>query len=256
MANNESSKKTFIVALLLCLVCSVIVSVAAVLLKDKQLANKSLDRKRNILEAADMFVEGVDIDEQFQKIRAKVVDLRSGKFSDEVAIVKFDQRKVAKNPALSKKLSNEEDIAKISRRENFALVYIVESEGQMDTLILPIHGYGLWSTLYGFLALENDLNTVTGLGFFEHTETPGLGGEVDNPRWKSQWPGKQLFDNDGLAITLIKGTVDLARDGAVNKVDGLSGATLTSRGVTNLLQFWLGENGFGPFLQNLHAGEA
>lgn len=256
MANNESKGKTFIVALVLCLVCSVIVSSAAVLLKDAQIANKSLDRKRNILQAAGMLQEGVDINQQFEKITAKVVDLNTGKFTNQLSVEKFDQRKAAKNPQTSLQLSQQKDLAKISRRENYALVYLVEQADNLETIILPIHGYGLWSTLYGFLALENDANTVVGLGFYEHGETPGLGGEVDNPRWKALWPGKQVYVDEAVAIGLIKGTVDSSRDGAENQVDGLSGATLTSRGVTNLLRFWLGDDGFGPFLQNLRTGEA
>jgi len=149
-----------------------------------------------------------------------------------------------------------DDIAKIKRRENYATVYLVESNGELDKIILPVRGAGLWSTLHGFLALENDLNTVAGLGFFEHGETPGLGGEVDNPNWKALWPGKKVYDEGDAKIQLIKGSVDANTAEAEHKVDGLSGATLTSRGVTNLLQFWMGENGYKPFLSNLQSGEA
>ncbi len=122
-------------------------------------------------------------------------------------------------------------------------------------MILPVRGYGLWSTLYGFLALESDGNTIAGLGFYEHGETPGLGGEVDNPRWKAQWPGKEVYEDGDPVIRLIKGSVDPNAANAEHKVDGLAGATLTSKGVTNLLQFWLGERGFKPFLDNLKSGE-
>jgi Na+-transporting NADH:ubiquinone oxidoreductase subunit C len=153
-------------------------------------------------------------------------------------------------------LSAAQDQAKISRRENYALVYLVEDgQGDIDKIILPIHGYGLWSTLYGFIALEADGNTVAGLGFYEHGETPGLGGEVDNPRWKAVWPGKEVYRDDEVAIGLIKGAVDPSNAGAAWQIDGLAGATLTARGVTNLVQFWLGENGFEPFLNNLKSGE-
>ena len=126
----------------------------------------------------------------------------------------------------------------------------------LDRIILPVHGYGLWSTLYGFIALQSDANTVAGIGFYEHGETPGLGGEVDNPRWKSQWPGKQVYRDGEAAIALAKGGVDSSSPDAQWRVDGLSGATLTSRGVTNLVQFWLGENGFKPFLNKLKTGDA
>ena len=131
-----------------------------------------------------------------------------------------------------------------------------DPQGDIDKIILPIRGYGLWSTLYGFIALEADGNTVAGLGFYEHGETPGLGGEVDNPRWKAVWPGKQVYRDGEVAIALIKGAVDTSSANAPWQVDGLAGATLTARGVTNLVQFWLGENGFEPFLNNLKSGEA
>ena len=256
MSSNDSIKKTLIVAFSLCIVCSVIVSTAAVVLKPAQEANKTLDRKRNILAAAGMLQEGVSVEDQFQQVTARVVDMRTGRFADDVDPDSFDQRKAAKDPAQSDRLTAEQDQAKISRREHYAIVYLVQdSSGEIDKLILPVHGYGLWSTLYGYVALESDGNTVAGLGFYEHAETPGLGGEVDNPRWKAFWPGKQVYKDGQVELGLIKGSVDPANANAPWQVDGLAGATLTANGVTNLVQFWLGENGFEPFLNNLKSGE-
>ncbi len=257
MSSNDSKAKTLIVAFSLSIVCAIFVSTAAVVLKPVQEVNKSLDRKRSILAAAGMLEEGKSVDEQFAQVSTRVVDLRTGKFTDDIDAQKYDQRKAAKDPSESEKLSAEQDVAKISRRENYSLVYVVEGPaGQLEKIILPIHGYGLWSTLYGYIALESDGNTVAGLGFSEHGETPGLGGEVDNPRWKAHWPGKQVYRDGDVALGLIKGSVDSSSANAPWQVDGLAGATLTSRGVTNLLHFWLGENGFEPFLNNLNAGEA
>ncbi|MFV0277051.1 MAG: NADH:ubiquinone reductase (Na(+)-transporting) subunit C, partial [Parahaliea sp.] len=179
------------------------------------------------------------------------------KYTDEVSTKGFDQRKVAKNPATSEALDAEQDIAKIKRRADFAEVYLVnDAQGKLQKIILPVHGYGLWSTLYGYMALESDLNTVTGLGFAEHGETPGLGGEVDNPNWKDKWPGKQVYRDGEVELHLIKGVVDPANAEAPWQVDGLSGATLTSRGVTHLVQFWLGRQGYQSFIENLKDGEA
>jgi Na+-transporting NADH:ubiquinone oxidoreductase subunit C len=257
VSSNDSTKKTLIVALLLSLVCAIFVSSAAVMLQPVQEVNKALGRKRNILAAAGMLEPGKSVEEQFAKVTTRVVDLRTGKFTDEVDPAKYDQRKAAKDPKRSEELSDQEDIAKISRREDYSLVYVVEDEnGKLDKIILPIRGYGLWSTLYGFIALDSDADTVAGLGFYEHGETPGLGGEVDNPRWKALWPGKEVYRDGDVALSLIKGTVDPNSSNAPWQVDGLAGATLTSRGVTNLLHFWLGQNGFEPFLKNLSAGRA
>ena len=257
MSKNDGIRKTLLVAFSLCIVCSVVVSTAAVLLKPAQEANKTLDRKRNILAAAGMLQEGVSVEDQFAQIQTRVVDLRDGRFTDAVDPASYEPVKAAKDPARSMNLSKSEDIAGIGRREDFALVYLVEAaDGEVEKIILPVRGYGLWSTLYGFIALEADANTVAGLGFYEHGETPGLGGEVDNPRWKSQWPGRQVYRDGAVDIALAKGSVDPDSADAPWRVDGLSGATLTARGVTQLVQFWLGEQGYEPFLTNLKAGEA
>lgn len=254
MSSHDSVGRILRVALTLCVVCSIIVSTAAVLLKPAQEANKDLDRKRNILAAGGMLEEGKSVDELFARIDARYVDLRTGEFAEDVP-AGYEQRAASKDPTLSTDI--EEDPAKIGRRADFAEVYLVAGDDEaLDKIILPVHGYGLWSTLYGFIALEADANTIAGLGFYEHGETPGLGGEVDNPRWKSQWPGKQVYREGDVEIALKKGAVDRSSPDAQWQVDGLSGATLTSRGVTNLLQFWMGENGFGPFLDNLKSGEA
>lgn len=257
MSSNDSTSKTLMVAFALCIVCSIIVSAAAVILKPLQEANKTEDLKRNVLAAAGMYDDSLGVDEQFEQISTRIVDMRTGKFTDDVNAETYDQRKAAKDPSASDALTPAQDLAKVARREHYAIVYLVEDAGgDIDKIILPIRGYGLWSTLYGFIALESDGDTVAGLGFYEHAETPGLGGEVDNPRWKSSWPGKNVYRDGEVAIGLIKGAVDPANANASWEVDGLAGATLTARGVTNLVRFWLGENGFEPFLNNLKSGEA
>lgn len=259
MANNDTIKKTIQVTLALCIICSVVVSTAAVLLRPMQQANEELDFKSNVLEAAGLLDPDRGIEEVFnERVTRRMVDLETGRFTDEVDPSEYDQWRAARDADRSKNLSNREDIAGISRRENFSEAYLVEDEnGELETLIIPVRGYGLWSTLYGLLALEPDAKTVVGLTFYEHAETPGLGGEIDNPNWRAQWPGKKVYDEDGnVAISVVKGGVDSSDPDAQHKVDGLSGATLTARGVQNLLRFWLGDLGFKPFLTNMREGEA
>jgi len=249
---NDSRAKTLVVALTLCLVCSVMVSTAAVALKPRQDANKALDKKRNILTIAGMMQPGASIEESFSKIESRIVDMETGQFVDDMDPEKYDQRKAAKDPALSVAIPKKEDIASIRREARYATVYLVRKGGQLETIILPVHGYGLWSTMYGFVALKGDGKTVKGLGFYEHAETPGLGGEVDNPAWKAKWVGKEIYNPQGeVAIELIKGGVGPSTPEAQYKVDALAGATLTSRGVQNLMHYWLGANGFKPFLKNV-----
>lgn len=259
MASNESIKKTITVTLLLCIVCSVVVSTAAVLLRPTQDVNKALDFKRNVLAAAGLLdkTDKDSVESVFtERVSVQVVDLATGKYTDAVDPDNYDQRKASKDSSRSKRLTASEDIANISRREEYALVYLIEGDAGLETLVLPVRGYGLWSTLYGFLALDADLNTVRGLGFYEHGETPGLGGEVDNPSWIAQWQGKSAYDSNGnVELTVIKGKVDPNSSEAGHQIDGLSGATLTSRGVANLIHFWLGDNGYKPYLTNMKNGE-
>lgn len=255
MANKDSTGRTIGVALALCIVCSIVVSSAAVMLKPAQQANKQLDFNRNILAAAGLLEEGKSVPEQFKQITVKLVDMETGEFTEvPEGVDKYDQRKASKDPARSTALSGKEDVAKIKRRVDVTKVYLVEGDNGVETVILPIKGYGLWSTLYGFLALGSDLNTVVGLGFYEHGETPGLGGEVDNPKWKALFEGKKAYEPDGsVGLSVVKGA---APAGSEYDIDGLSGATLTSRGVDHLIKFWLGENGYAKFLNNLKNGEA
>lgn len=262
-SQKESTVRTLTVALLVCLVCSIFVAGAAVALRPVQDENRVLDKQRNILAIAGLGQPGMSGDQVKalfdERIVARLVDLETGKFSDEFDAETFDPLAAAKDPALSQALPGEQDIASIKRRERYSTVYIVEgqNEGEIDRLILPVRGYGLWSTLYGFMAVQGDLDTVAGFGFYQHGETPGLGGEVDNPKWRGLWPGKELFDDsDNLAVQIVKGNVDPQSPRAQHQVDGLAGATLTTNGVNNLLHFWLGENGFGTFIANLRTGEA
>ncbi|WP_414429964.1 Na(+)-translocating NADH-quinone reductase subunit C [Alcanivorax sp. IL3] len=254
-ANKESVGKTLLVAFLVCVVCGVVVATAAVSLRPVQSKNQLLDKRMNILQAAGLYQPGVDVNEVFKSIERRFVDIDTGEYVEMPQ--SYDQRKAAKDPQRSERLSGKEDIAGIKSQANVAEVFLARGDnGDLSRIILPVHGYGLWSTLYGFLALEPDANTVSGLGFYEHGETPGLGGEVDNPKWKALWEGKKLYGEQGeVEIQVVKGAVDSKTPNAEHKVDGLAGATLTSNGVSNLLRFWVGENGFGPYLKRMQQGE-
>ena len=262
---NDSIKKTLLVTVLLSLACSVVVSFSAVFLKPLQEQNVVLDVQRNILNISGLAkdAKALSADEiatLYQQVKPALVDLKTGKFvekSDE-KIAAYDQREAAKDPATSRALKGPEDIASIIRQANVAKVYLIEKDGKTESIMLPVHGYGLWSTMYGFLALDiNDLDTVVGFGFYDQGETPGLGGEVDNPIWKGRWPGKKVYDAKGdVALHVVKGLVDPSNPNAQAQIDGLAGATLTANGVSNLIQFWMGDQGFKPFLTNLKAGDA
>lgn len=258
MSNQQTAKYTITVTLIMCLVASVLVAGSAVMLKPHQETNKALDFQKNVLKVAGMYQENVSLEEQFSKVQVKIVDLETGKFTDAVKdVTKFDQVASAKRPGMFVQLNPEEDIAKLITREKYAKVFLVNDDKGLSRVILPIRGKGLWSTMAGFIALDKDLNTVLGFGFYSHAETPGLGGEVDNPNWKSIWLNKKIYSESGeVKVSVIKGHVDEATADAEHKVDGLAGATLTSNGVSNLVKYWMGDSGFKPFLTNLKNGEA
>ena len=250
--SRDSTAKVLTVAFLLCLACAILVSAAAVGLSSRQERNKTEEKRKNILQAAGLYEEGRPIDEQFKKIQPRIVDLQTGRFTDRFDAATFDSRAARRDAATSHQIPTSRDLAGIKTRSSFMDVYLVMDDGRLRQVVLPVYGKGLWSTMYGFVSLADDLTTVKGFAFYEHGETPGLGGEIDNPAWKKQWPGKKIYDESGqIRIEVLKGTVDKEAPDAVYQADGLAGATLTARGVGNLLRYWLGEDGYQPFLETL-----
>lgn len=266
--SNDSLEKTIAIAVSLCLVCAVLVSFAAVALKPLQIGNKELDMKQNILDVAGLLEQGGDIDKTFEeKIEAKLVNLETGDYVEGMNAKDYDQRKAAKDPAQSVAIPKASDIAHIRIKAKIAKVFLVKENGALKSIILPINGYGLWSTMYGFLSLDPDGQTVQSINFYDQAETPGLGGEVVNPNWRALWKGKKVYaetdqpslekglieeaDIGEVALSLVKGSVDPAKPGAQYQVDGLAGASLTSTGVTNLIKYWMSKEGFAPYLAKI-----
>ena len=250
--SRDSTAKILTVAFLLCVICSILVSAAAVGLSERQERNKAAEKKKNILMAAGLYDEDMSLDEQFSTIQTRIVDLQSGEFSSDYDVASFDSRVAAREPETRFVIPDGQDLAGIKAHSRYQDVYLVMDGDTLQQVILPVYGKGLWSTMYGFISLDADMTTVVGFAFYEHGETPGLGGEIDNPNWKKLWPGKQIYDDQGnTRIEVVKGTVDRDSANAIYQVDGLSGATLTARGVSNLLQYWMGQNGYQPLLAKL-----
>lgn len=251
---EEHPLKPFYSVLVLAFACSTLVALAAVGLKPMQDANKSLDQKKNILSAAGIYDASRDIDDQFSIIDTRIVDLSSGELvaNETLDPASFDQLGSALKEDTGSAVDKADDIAGIKRKENFSLVYLVKKDDSVDQIVLPVRGKGLWSTMYAYVAVDGDLSTIRGVSFYEHGETPGLGGEVENPRWQSGWRDKQLYDDTGdLSVAVVKSGTQVKPEDQAYQIDGLSGATITTQGVDNLMQFWFGDHGFKPFFDQI-----
>ena len=236
-----------IIPLIACIACAVIVSVTAVSVRPEQNLNIENEKKLKILAAAGIVTN--EVDKEFSKIETLYIDFVSNQLIQIEG--NYDHIKASASAESSSIIPKKQDIAILKRRENVAPIYVWYSEEeQIQKVVLPIRGYGLWGTLYGYISLDADLNTVKGIEYYDHKETPGLGGEVDSPVWKSDWNGKKVYNSSGEVILYVtKGP-----SSEDYEIDGISGATLTSNGVTNMIRYWLGENGYGPVLQKLREG--
>jgi len=263
VARTDSTRYTFLFAAAVCVVCALLVSVAAVGLKDRQDINARLYRQKNVLLAAGLVKPGQELSDRdlldvFDKnIRIRLVDLKAGEMVPQGVIDEnnFDQRRARNDPQSSRPAPP--NSAQIQRLPQYAAVYLVEGKaGRVEQVVLPVEGVGMWGTCYGFVALDRDGNTVRGLTFYEQKETPGLGGEISNPKWQALWHGRKVYDAQWQPkLTVIKGHAG-PPDQDPHRIDALSGATITSNGIARLMEFWFSNDGFGPYLKRFRAGAA
>jgi Na+-transporting NADH:ubiquinone oxidoreductase subunit C len=269
MQQRDSLGYTLVVAAVLCVACSLAVSAAVVSLRPRQEANEQLDQQINILDATGLALgefgkqaqqlDQSQISELNKWVSQRLVNLETGEYTEEVDIAKYNMLEAAASAELGVDIVDPKYDPGEPRRPKVMKVFLVQRPGadRPQQVVLPVYGKGLWGTLYGYLAVRSDGQTVQGITFYLHKETPGLGGEVDNPSWKSQWLGRKLYDEQGEPAALVyKGP---APPDNLYAVDGLSGATITGRGVTTLVRYWASDDGYGPFLKNFAAqsgGEA
>jgi len=257
----DSTRYTVLFATAVSIVCALLVAAAAVGLRERQEVNAQLYKQKNVLLAAGLAKPGealsaAQVQAVFdQRISVRAVDLKTGQLvpEDKFDAKGYDQRKARNDPAQSRAVApNDAQVTRVPLR---GLVYeVVGADGQPEQLVLPIEGMGMWGTVYGFLSMDRDGNTVRGLTFYEQKETPGLGGEISNPQWQALWVGRKAFDaNWAPQLAVIKGPAG-PPDKAPHHVDGLSGATITSNGITRVVRFWLSDDGYGPFLKTLRNG--
>ena len=255
---KDSVVGTMIFIITLSLLCSFMITGTAELLKERKLVKKRDELKRYVLMASDMNIQG---DKDFRAIFEKsvtpvIINLDSGEIQlkERVDVMDFDERMAAINPETSHKLEKKKDKAKIKTRADEVRVFkVVDDKGELSRGVMPIYGKGLWSIIYGYLALKPDFNTIENIVFYEHGETPGIGDFLNETQWTDKFRGKQIFDAKGKPVLkIVKGG---AKEGDIHGVDAVSGATMTGRGVQRSIQFWFGSEGFKVFLDKLKASE-
>lgn len=248
--NKDSILGTMTFTVVLCLVCSFMITGTADVLKERKLVKKRNELMQNVLIAADI-KDVSDVKATFEaRVRPVMVDIASGEMIERDNILDFDERMAAINPDTSSKIAK--DTARIKTRANQVRVFkVLDEQGQLQALVLPVYGKGLWSIIYGYVGVKADLNTISGAVFYEHGETPGIGDFINHDDWLAKWQGKQIFNAKGdVAFKIVKGE---AKAGDKSAVDGVSGATRTGAGVAKAVQFWFGPEGFETFLGKLKA---
>lgn len=223
---NAHPLKAVGIVFLVALSCSFVVSLTAVTLKPMQDENRLREANSSLAEVMDILGGGAPA--------TRFVVLSSGDYTRRDSSTRID-------------LAPDRDIAGLVTLETVATVYELREGGELKFVVLPVHGYGYQSLLRGYLALGSDLNTVAALSFHEQGETPGMGARIGEREWLALWGGRRVADEDGV----IRLAVARGEATGVHEVDGISGATRTGSGVTNLVQFWLGPDGYGPYLQRL-----
>ena len=255
--NTENPRTAFLIVIVVALVCSVLVSLSAIGLRPIQERNALIERSRNIVALSGLVdpeqsLSGEEILAAIEQMDVRVLDIDTGEFDDSIDPAEFDPRAAVLDPELGVAIPPDQDLAQLSRRSRYEIVYLAWEGDEIKRVIMPIVGQGMWSTLYGYIALENDLSTIAAATFYEQAETAGLGDKITDPGWLATWQGRALFGSDGrFRFRVAAGPVDAGSAAAEHEVDGISGATVTGDAVSRLVAYWFGPNGYAPFLENL-----
>ncbi|MGR8947201.1 MAG: Na(+)-translocating NADH-quinone reductase subunit C [Gammaproteobacteria bacterium] len=252
--NKDSVRNTLLVALAVSFTCAVLVSTTAVLLKPRQLENRLFyGGYRNIVQLLETSGLGLDAEDIMRELEVKLIDLATGAYIDNIDPTTFDQREALKDPEMSIAITLSDDLAKINRRAKYAEAYELRRGGRLHYVLLPINGAGMWSTIYGYIVLGADLNTVAGVSFHEHGETPGIGDKIQDPKWLAEWRGRVIYQDNKPAFEIVKRSTGAP---TIYQVDAITGATITSESTGRMVRYWLGEHAFQPYLERLRREEA
>jgi Na+-transporting NADH:ubiquinone oxidoreductase subunit C len=209
----SETQKTFRFAILMCVFCSLALTAAAVGLKDRQDENKLIDRQKNILKALSL----IEKDSKYTGIQIKETYL------DNVNEFYLDNS------------------GNLTTDETDRMIYVVGDTSNVKKYAVPFKAYGLWSWIYGYIAIDGDGESIVGFTVYSHAETPGLGGECEKDWFQDQFIGKKITDVNGefVSIGVVKGKVadkGYSNQKQMNYVDGMSGATITSKGIEDYLK--------------------
>lgn len=243
--------RTLAVALAVCAVCSAVVTSAVVVLRPYQEANRRAEQERRVAAlVADLPGVGDLVGEAADAgLALRAVELGTGRYAPDVdaEALRGDAAQVP-----CEALPAPEDPAGIGCLPAVAPVYELRRDGRLDTVILPVNGQGYLSMMRGYLAVAGDGETVRGITFTEHEETPGLGAEITNATWQARWKGARLYGEQGdVRIRVVQEAPPPGAAGAAYAIQGISGATKTSQGVSELVRFWVGPRAFGPYLRRI-----
>jgi Na+-transporting NADH:ubiquinone oxidoreductase subunit C len=257
--DNQNPIKALLVVTVTALVCSILVTFTVVKLQPIQKSYQNIERNRALVQISGLtndinLLSDREIVNIFQKIEARIIDLRVGQFDTKYNPDTFDTWTIDNNPELSIPIPTENDIAHLSRRSQLITVYLVKDKDTMDRILLPIYGQGMWSKIYGFIALETDLNTIADIIIYKQAETSGIGDKILNSDWQSSWRKRKIYDDKGrLQIGIKGGQSDQKSLVSVHQIDAITGATVTVDAVKNLVRYWFGVHGYEPFLDNFRA---
>jgi len=255
--SKDPPKNALLVVLVTALVCSSLVSAAVVLLRPIQLNNQLLEQSRNIMQLTGLLAEGIETDDDemlvlYKSVDRRIVNIDEAVFDEAIDPNTFNKRKAVNDPELGVQIPGGMDLASLGRRSRFAPVYMVWKDGGLERVILPVRGAGMWSMLYGYIALDSDLNTIAGMTFYEQNETPGLGDQITHGHWLEQWKGRRVYDEQGeLRFRVSEGVVPDGSATSGFEVDAISGATVTGNAVTAMMHYWFGPHGYQEFLAAL-----
>ncbi|NIW24179.1 MAG: NADH:ubiquinone reductase (Na(+)-transporting) subunit C [Gammaproteobacteria bacterium] len=251
MNERESVARTLGIAAGVAVFCSLLVSLAVLWLRPIQLAYASIERNRAVVQAAGLIERGAKLDareivDRFLDLEVRIVDLDTGAFSGDVSPTTYDFRIAMNDPDQTRPIPDELDIASLGRRPIYLPVYVLRSDSEIEQIVLPIYGQGMWATIHGFISIGADFATVEGVAFYEHGETPGIGDRFLEPDWLAQWQGQRVYDDSQRLVFRI-GADDVSPV-VTDTIDAITGATITVSAIERLVRYWLGDDGFGPFL--------